>query len=360
MADDGRKQFGHGAGANVCDWLPIDTRVGRGRGAVLMFRHATDRRRLRVLRDDDYWPGGSEVDLPGHGRLRAYELLDDPALSSMREILAQYSTYEVLRYRPGKRLTVAADDPDCGSVIIKCICAGVRSVVARLEAAAGGREALSFDVSAPTGANLSETVFVQQRLDGQAPCFERVADAARLARDMARALTSLHRSSIEFDTVFRPSDQQRRSHRYANAMKSRFPALADAVDSLVATLERLQRELERTSAPLVPVHGSLHSHQWLVNGDRLALVDFDRAAMGHAELDVATFLTEWDYEPGALGWAVGRAFAGVFSGCDDDRLAFYRAHKHLAKAFKASKGVHAERAAGKCARNLEKARRLVA
>lgn len=111
---------------------------------------------------------------------------------------------------------------------------------------------------------------------------------------------------------------------------------------------------------MVPIHGSLHSHQWLVNDDRLALIDFDRAAMGHAELDIATFLAELDYESFEYAAKISRAFLDGFEDFDLPTLAYYRAHKHLAKAFKASKTTNSNDAANKTRRNLVRAVSLLA
>jgi thiamine kinase-like enzyme len=107
------------------------------------------------------------------------------------------------------------------------------------------------------------------------------------------------------------------------------------------------------------VHGALHTRQWLRKPDRLALVDFDRCAMGDAELDIATFLAEWDYESVPIGERVKSAFMAHINGKNVARIAFYRAHKHLSKAFKASRALKTG-AQAKVQRNLQRLRWVLA
>jgi thiamine kinase-like enzyme len=124
-------------------------------------------------------------------------------------------------------------------------------------------------------------------------------------------------------------------------------------------LGEIEQTIVSSDRPMVPIHGSLHSHQWLLSNDGLALVDFDRAAMGHAELDIATFLAEWDYEPGTLSRVVKQSFMAAISGADESLINFYRAHKHVSKAFKATKASDGAAARIKCRRNLENAWRII-
>ena len=82
--------------------------------------------------------------------------------------------------------------------------------------------------------------------------------------------------------------------------------------------------------------------------------------MGHPELEYATFLTEWDYEPPEVGEPVKNAFLSTIRRADETLMSYYGAHKHLAKAFKASKHANRQVAEYKTHRNLERAQRIVA
>ena len=61
--------------------------------------------------------------------------------------------------------------------------------------------------------------------------------------------------------------------------------------------------------PPRPIHGAPHPPQWLVDGDALGLIDFDRLALGDPEADVAAFMeaaaAEDDGEPVAAAFARG-------------------------------------------------------
>jgi hypothetical protein len=87
-------------------------------------------------------------------------------------------------------------------------------------------------------------------------------------------------------------------------------------------------------------------HQWLADGERLGLVDFDRFCLGDPELDAATFVAEIDCEDPAttprevLGAAFLRGYADMAGPLEPDLLTAYLAHKRLAKAEKAARKPH--------------------
>lgn len=341
-------------------WIPAYSKSSVNGDPLFVYRHAVNRQRMKIFQREPLWPAGTKINVPYVGTMHCYDVLDDPALAELREMVHRYPTYEVLRYRPGKRLTIAAVDPCYGPVIIKCVAHGIDPIFGRLAALQCVRCELAFQIGEPYLQHRGDTVFMQRRLDGHEPCFYSTRESRRLSARMADAVVSLHRSNASFDATFNISDQMRRSARYLEVLRKKLPALHAAVDRLDAGLDNLARTIPSEPKSIVPIHGSLHSHQWLVAGEELALVDFDRAAMGHAELDISTFLTEWDYEPGTRGEAIKHEFLAGFSRYDESKLQFYRAHKHLAKAFKAAKDTDPARAARKCQRNLENARALLA
>jgi aminoglycoside phosphotransferase (APT) family kinase protein len=74
----------------------------------------------------------------------------------------------------------------------------------------------------------------------------------------------------------------------------------------------------------------------LRDGEQLYLVDFDRFGLGDPELEVATFLAEWDFESGApegVGEAYRQGFSAVVS-LNDQLVEAYRLHKYVAKALR--------------------------
>lgn len=126
-----------------------------------------------------------------------------------------------------------------------------------------------------------------------------------------------------------------RSCRAARRATAAVPQLHEPLAALLTDLERAHREL--VQRPLVPVHGAPHMHQWLDDGGRLGLIDFDRFALGEPELDLATFLAELDTEAARL-LPMAEIEVAAVAGFEDSgvpldpaRLALYRAHKRLAK-----------------------------
>jgi aminoglycoside phosphotransferase (APT) family kinase protein len=327
--------------------------------AVYVFQRRGDPRDIRVLRNDCTMDLGAPIDVPKLGPMILHSYIDDPALAGLRKILAQFHSCKILRYRPGKRLTIAASDQQNNAVIVKVLARNADAVFERLTAVAKVQRQLNFTVSRPLQSMRGANYFVQERLPG-VPIDVREASFSRsLVQSMATALQSLHRSSASFANTFDMRSQRVRSERYFNLIKTKFPDTERELERLRHKLRSFELQISNRHIPLVPVHGSLHSHQWLRNDQQLALVDFDRAAMGHAELDIATFLAELDYESSHIGTMINREFLAQFDDHDPAILLFYRVHKHVAKAFKASKSARHSVARRKTGRNLMRANALL-
>lgn len=292
--------------------------------------------------------------------MTAQSHINDPAFVGLAEVLQQYGSCEVLRYRKGKRITVAAVDDRTGSVIVKYIVKGASKIVARLSAVDRVKDELKFAVSRPVEFAPDSKFFVQARLPGEPVDVEKTVLSKPLVCGMAAAIKSLHASSALFDSRFDEISQRVRTERYLGLIKLQFPDTEQSIAAIQSKLARLEEHILARQAELVPTHGSLHSHQWLNDGGRLVLVDFDRAAMGHPELDIATLLAEFDYEEPDIAAKVNPIFLSQFPGHDPQTLLFYRAHKHLSKAYKASKHAQPELACHKVRRNLGRTARLLA
>ena len=327
---------------------------------VFVFQRRGDPGDILVLRNDDACPGASELQVPGHGEMYCHSYINDPALAGLQDVLDRYDSCQVLRYRPGKRITIAARDGQHGPVIVKCVRNGVTDIYDGLRAAWEARNELAFAVGCPIACFPGSNTFVQTRVPGVPIDLIGSAFDSALVTKMALALSSLHRSTTTFPQRFDTGAQQLRSNRYARFIQSHMPDLAGLVDELCNELDGLGRRLQDRPHEFVPIHGSLHSHQWLRDDNQLALVDFDRAAMGYAELDIATFLAEFDYESPAFGTSVNRLFLAEFDQYDSSTLNYFRAHKHLAKAFKASRIPQPTTARRKTQRNLGRALQLLA
>ena len=134
----------------------------------------------------------------------------------------------------------------------------------------------------------------------------------------------------------------------AAALVAAVPELRGEVEALLARIAALHAAA--ADVPLRPTHGAPHPTAWLLDGERLGLVDFDRLALGHPERDVAAFAA------GAPD--VADAFARGFGELDATRLEAYRLERGLAKALRAtydlSEDAH-ERAAAPAAQSSRRA-----
>lgn len=342
-------------------WSVNYARALTGEKRVYVLHSQTSNEYL-VVRNDVNDAMFEQVRVAGLGYMSVHSVLRDPNFGNLSSALAVFEDVQVLRYRPGKRVTLGARHRKEGPVIVKCVASGVEAIHARLQSLWKIRADLDFEVSEPLCVVPRANVFVQRRLPGRPLNISGRALAQSLARSMAEATASLHRSRAQFGNVFDCADQQTRSKRYIEQIGKRFPDLKAKVAVLDEQLCCRAQVANRHVAPFVPVHGSLHGHQWLLNGRSLALVDFDRASMGHAELDVATFLAQWDFEPGQVADIVKSTFLKAYAGAggpplNPQLLAYYRAHKHLSKAYKASKSTRLDESLVKVTRNLASAAR---
>lgn len=156
-----------------------------------------------------------------------------------------------------------------------------------------------------------------------------------VAGRLTAALAGLAIAPVRPGRIEGPPEQLARSRRAARRAVAAVPQLRGPLAAVLADLDRAHGALR--PRPGVPVHGAPHMHQWLDDGGRLGLIDFDRFALGEPELDLATFLAELDGD-GARLVPMADIEAAAVAGFEDNgvpldpaRLALYRAHKRLAK-----------------------------
>jgi hypothetical protein len=233
-------------------------------------------------------------------RFVATNVADD--LPGLRAVLAAGG--DVVRYHPGRRCTVRHGDR------FGKVGAGPELLDAQ-QAIWAHRHELGFAVAEPLGYE-DGTVWLAALPGGPVPL------EAALAERMGAALATLARSSI------RPT---RRPEPFtaAEELIRRVPALRDEVKALLDDI---------TPGPPRPVHGAPHPPQWLIDGERLGLIDFDKLAFGDPEADVATFMVEAAAEDG--GEAVAHAFKTGYGPLDERRLASYRKRRWITKALRAA------------------------
>lgn len=287
-----------------------------------MSAHDVYRRELTLLADDGFVRDALGLD-PGWARTSGRFHPDaDPYVtltlqkrkSRLRidvrpplELEATELPEDVVRAHPGGRTTVRRGDaygkrtPD-GTRLL--------ALQRRLWAA---RHQLGFAVAEPLG--YTDGVLWLRAVPG-AP----VAFTPALAREAGHALATLHRANLALDPA---------PDRFAAAAAELIrivPALGPRVEAILRT--------PLTPGEPRPIHGAPHPPQWLHDGTRFGLVDFDRLALGDPEADVATFAeaaaAEDDGEP------VAEAFIAGAGPINAERLAGYRARRSILKALRAA------------------------
>lgn len=124
---------------------------------------------------------------------------------------------------------------------------------------------------------------VQPVLDGLTP-----GAAVDVASEAGVFLQALHRHEFEGLSPAPPVRQLAEAHRHAYLVAAVTPELAPRIQALT---DRLVRALP-PRLPLVPVHGDFHVDQFLVDSERLTVVDFDGMCLAPAALDVATYAAD--------------------------------------------------------------------
>jgi len=234
-----------------------------------------------------------------HGlRFAATDVADD--IPGLRAVLAAGA--EIVRYHPGRRCTVR-DGDRFGKV-------GVGpELLAAQQLLWEHRHELGFAVAEPLGYEAG-TLWLGAVPGAPAPL------DAELAERMGAALATLARSSL------RPQRRQER-RTAAEELVRRVPALRDEAEAP-----------HITPGPPRPIHGAPDPPQWLLHGDTLGLIDFDKLALGDPEADVAAFMEEAAAEDG--GDAIAAAFKAGYGPLDDERLSAYRRERRIAKALRAA------------------------
>ena len=288
----------------------------------------------------------------------------DAALRGLVPVLqGQQAGYRVMRYRPGKRCTVRTEPVGrLDQRFVKFFAddqgAAIQADSLRLWSAAINGD-LEFAVAEPDHWDPATRALWQCSVPGSpvAPILFG-PQGGDLAYRMGRALGSIPQSSVKPTRTFDFEVQMERTRRYATALCKRLPSAKESIEDLVLQLGRLKPSGRR--APQNPIHGSPHMHQWLIDQDRLGLVDFDRMSIGDPELDAATFVAEMDYEDPTkvpvkeLNREFLDGYQDAAGALDPDLLLSYRLQKHVAKALKAARAVRPD-APQRAMRNLRRA-----
>jgi hypothetical protein len=302
------------------------------------------------------------------GWLRVTPFPGDPALGSLPALLARPGRHTVVRYRPYRRCTVRFDDAD-RSVYAKVFAERrgprTRDDGARLWAAAE-RGQLRFAVPRPERYDPAGRTLWQSCVAGR-PVGEELkrGDGTALALRMGGALASLAKADLAPRRLITAASMLSRSAWVGRSLARSVPDVERDVTELLARLRSAHAAVGAGRFPLAPVHGNPHAGQWVGDEGRLGLVDFDRLAAGHAELDAAALLAELEFED-PTRVPVERLRAAFLAGyreggvaLDAGLIAVHRAHRRLAKALRVASSLRPDGDV-RSRRHLERALRELA
>ncbi|MFQ5557788.1 MAG: hypothetical protein ACE5GB_09835, partial [Acidimicrobiales bacterium] len=129
------------------------------------------------------------------GPVRAIRFPDDPALPTLRAVIAADSSARVVRYRPGKRCTLRSTDPERRYLKVFADSRGDRlhrEAVMLWEASCRGR--LGFEVARPLGFDEPTNTYAQSEVSGS-PALDslRSCEGPALAARLGAAAASIPR-----------------------------------------------------------------------------------------------------------------------------------------------------------------------
>ena len=115
------------------------------------------------------------------------------------------------------------------------------------------------------------------------------APAEAAVRQAARAIASFHQLPVEAFARHprrRPTrDEEARPEKLGDRLRASEPRLAGEIDRLVAAIET-----GLSGGSVAPTHFDLRPGHVLIDGDRVALLDFDKLTLADPMVDIANFL----------------------------------------------------------------------
>ena len=287
----------------------------------------------------------------GAGWIRLKRFPEDRHLNTLSAVLRTPGRPTVMRYRPTRRCTIRFDR-DGQSRFAKVYPKKfwrygrgenlISTGQALYQAARGGK--LAFAVAKPIGWDAELRTLWQERLEGASALTHLFgAEAMALARRMGEAAATLTLCEVKPHKTFDWMEQVSSSIRSGKELAHHVPHLAGPVSELLEALAGIHSGIG--VKPLRPIHGDLDASQWLYEGGRLGLADFDDFALGDPELDVANFLVELEFEDrlrlpvDALSQSFRDGYESIAEPLNEQLLIAYTAHKRLSKALRVARAL---------------------
>ena len=287
----------------------------------------------------------------GLGWLRAWPFPSDRSIPTIASVLKNGNgPTTIVRYRPGRRCTIRFDENGrsrFAKVYPKKFSRYGRGAqilsLAKEVWNSAERRRLQFAVARPLGWDEATRTFWQEKIDGT-PVLDQLFSRSgeRLTRNIGHHAASLPCSGLRPTRKFDGAAQMATSIRRCKELSLRVPGMASCLDAMLDKLAQKHALLQSRS---LPIHGDLDASQWIYDGHRLGLTDFDDFALGDPELDAATFLAELEFEGGSgdhikeLNHAFLAGYESISGPLNRELLAAYLAHQRIYKALRVARAL---------------------
>lgn len=157
---------------------------------------------------------------------------------------------------------------------------------------------------------------------------------AKIAFEIGKGVADISKLEIAPPRFFDRNEQLKDSREFAEKIEKFAPHLKMKIERFFS----MSKNAELPAEKLAPIHGDMHLDQWLFDGKRLALLDFEDFSLGEVERDLASFIVQIESEYPNIGEEfIGSFLSGFHSKGfreNESLMRFYAAQKWLAKAAK--------------------------
>lgn len=206
------------------------------------------------------------------------------------------SPVRVLRYRPHRRCVLLHGEGS-DEVVGKVYGPGRQAADVFARQGAIRARAAGFDVPRPL--KLAADVVLMERVPGtslkELLGVANDGDGEVLARRAAASLAAFHGVRLATAESRSFADDVKRVQKPVGRLAAVAPEFAARADGMLARLAPVADAAPAERSPAL-VHGDFKPGQLLVDGDRMTIVDLDRACTGEPALDVGNFLAQFRKE----------------------------------------------------------------
>lgn len=267
------------------------------------------------------------------------QLIDDSELDTLSTIFRENPTAKIVKYSPHKRCLLQIEKAG-KEYFVKVYPKKflkrergekIHEIGEKLWQFAEERR-INFAVPKSIGWCERTRAIWQEKFDGEQ--LSASPGGAKFAFEIGTGVAEICKLEITPPRFFDRQEQLKDSREFAGKIQRFAPHL----QAKITRFFNLSENAELPPEKLVPIHGDMHLDQWLFDGKRLGLLDFEDFSFGEVERDLASFIVQIEAEYPHIGSGFTDSFLEGFRSnglIENERLMqFYASHKWLAKAAK--------------------------